>query len=821
MRFRFGEYELDTEARTLQQRGKRVRVQAKVFDLLAYLIEHRERVASIDELLDALWPGVSVSASALSRAVHKARQAVGDDGEHQTVLRTEHGHGFRFVADVSVVPASEPVPPTPTRSPKRLATASGLAALLLAVAAVWLLNRPVDELAPIRSIAVLPLANLSGDPEQEYFSDGMTEALISNLAKIGALRVISRTSAMHYKDTRKTLPEIARELNVDAIVEGSVTRSGDRVRITAQLVHGTSDRHLWAEEYERDLEDILLLQSEIAQAIAREIRVVLTPEEEERLASVRVVDPEVYTWMRKGWYYSNSQRFEQARKAFEMAIEIDPDHAPAYAGIAMSYSVPVSWGMATPDKVLPQAKTAAMRASELDNSLPNTHLALGTIAEVEKNWIEAEREYLRVIELDPGHAGVRNNYARVLLGMGRVEEAIDQIDRAQQLSPVGNVINANVVGIRTLAGRYDEAIQRGREALELNPDFYIVRSWLATAYLYTNRHEEAIAEARICLERSSGEFSFCVSMLAAGLEAAGRFDEATALLHSHVDSNPEDAFAVRELGYAYAYAGRIDEAIRWTARSIELDYFSISFRELVRLHLGLGDVAGAAHWLGQRDRLNPGITIVLGSRYIVQRYQGAEVEALETARLLGARARRRSLDGDLNDRWADLVWLRDLQVVDPEAARDAYARLYPELFADPPSVEVDNYPAAMSLVLLHLKSGEEAKAALLIPGIIATMEPLPVSGPTGYGFGDVMFQCIQGHADHAMAALERALDAGWRTDWWLLRVDPVFEPLWELPEFQALMSEVEAEMAQQLANLREMERSGELAAIPRDETNLH
>jgi TolB-like protein/DNA-binding winged helix-turn-helix (wHTH) protein len=294
MRFVFGEYELEPESRTLRRRGERVPVEPKVFGLFAYLIEHRERVVSTDELLDALWPGVNVTPAALSRAVQKARQAVGDDGERQAVLRTEHGHGFRFVAEVSVLPGVGSDNRVPTGFRARWVATVGVVALLLVALVAWSLSRSVEDTAPIRSIAVLPLANLSGDPEQEYFSDGMTEALISNLAKISALRVISRTSAMHYKDTRKTLPEIARELNVDALIEGSVIRSGDRLRITVQLVLGPSDRHLWSETYDRGLSDIFSVQDEIAANVGEALKVALLGADSNPLRQNLETSTEVY-----------------------------------------------------------------------------------------------------------------------------------------------------------------------------------------------------------------------------------------------------------------------------------------------------------------------------------------------------------------------------------------------------------------------------------------------------------------------------------------------------------------------------------------------
>jgi TolB-like protein/Tfp pilus assembly protein PilF len=421
---------------------------------------------------------------------------------------------------------------------------------------------------PINSLAVLPLDNLSGDPEQEYFSDGMTEALISDLAKISALRVISRTSMMHYKGTRKTVPEIARELNVDAVVEGSVSRAGDRVRVTAQLIQAAADKHLWGESYDRDLRDVLVLQSEVASAIAREIQVKINSQEQARLTVARPVNPEAHELYLQGRYYWNKRTAEGLKKGiehFQQAIEKDPDFAPAYAGLADSYTEPVFLGVGTlsPEEAKAKATVAVTRALQLDDSLAETHASMALLKmDYDWAWSDAEREFKRAIELNPSYANAHHFYSHYLMAVGRTNESLTESKRALELDPVDPVMNAHLGWHYLNARQYDQAIEHLRKTVELDPNIPSPHQFLGEAYSQKSMYAEATAE----------------------------FKKARLL-----DNTPR---AIAFLGYSYAMLARRDQASRALDELREvsrLQYVSPYFVAVI--YIALGEKDRAFEWL--------------------------------------------------------------------------------------------------------------------------------------------------------------------------------------------------------------------------------
>jgi serine/threonine-protein kinase len=444
-------------------------------------------------------------------------------------------------------------------------------------------ERLFGEVGPgkIESVAVLPLENLSGDPEQEYFADGMTEALIADLAKIGALKVISRTSVMQYKGVKKPLKEIARELDVDAVVEGSALRVGDRVRITAQLIEAATDQHLWAESYERDMRDVLALQSEVAQAIAQEIQATLTPEERSLLATSRPVDPEAHEAYLKGRYYLNKrtgEALQKGREYFQQAINKDPEFGLAYAGLAHSYLLLENYSVLPPEEAFPKARAAATKALEIDDTLAEAHTYLGDMHWRYYGGEAAEREFRRAIELEPNSARAHHNYGYYLGHAGRAEESILEMQQARELDPLSLIINANVGYMHYFARDYDQAIAEYQMVLEMDPNFAVAHVYLGHAYLEKGMHKESIEAFQEAL-RLSGHWPEVIARLGYGYASAGQTAHALKMLDKLRELSGEGWIPPGEVALIYVGLGDNDQAIQWLEKAYQ-KHSSVGFESV-------------------------------------------------------------------------------------------------------------------------------------------------------------------------------------------------------------------------------------------------
>jgi eukaryotic-like serine/threonine-protein kinase len=432
----------------------------------------------------------------------------------------------------------------------------------------------------IRSLAVLPLTNLTGDPGQEYFVDGMTDELTTNLAQISALRVPSRTSAMHFKDTKKALPQIAKELDVDVIVEGSVVRSGDRVRITAQLIEARTDRHLWARSYERELKDVFGLQDELARDIAEEIRIKLTAVERTRLAVARPVDPKAHEAYLKGRYFYEKMTtpgFKQGLEYYEQAVKGDPTYAPAYVGLAASYKELGVWGTLPPREASSQAKAAVEKALALDDSLGEAHATLGQIHFLwDWDWTGAEREYKRALELTPSSSISRVQYSTYLSAMGRHAEALAQIKEAHALDPVSLITNGLLGGVYFWAHRFDEAIDQFQKTLLLYPDSAVNHSYLGQCYERKGMYGEAVEEyvkAKELSGVSKEELSvFREAFASSGIKGFLRAELKSAIARSKRQYVPPGVFA-----RLYARLDENDQAFEWLEKAYQERHHSMAF----------------------------------------------------------------------------------------------------------------------------------------------------------------------------------------------------------------------------------------------------
>lgn len=585
----FGAFELDLHRGELRKQGVKVRLQKQPLKILQLLLDNPGEIISREQLRSHVWPADTFVEfdQSLYSAMARLRDALGDPSESPRFVETVARRGYRFIAPVAVPTFSANSPNGDIRAKtevdrrvpqlvafRRLVTGllAGLVggALLLAVvlafdllgARSWLYSRT----HPIRSIVVLPLENLSHDPEQEYFADGMTDELTTEVAQVGNLRVISRTSAMSYKGTKKTLPQIARELNVDAVLEGSVLRSGDRVRITAQLVQAQGDRHIWAHSYERDLRNVLALQGEIARDIVGEVRANLRP-----TPSARPVNPESYEAYLRGRHDLNNATSEAGLESsisnFQLAIAKDPQSGLAYSGLAVAYAALADFYRA-PKEVMPQAKEAATRALHLDETLSEAHDALGWVQfAYEWNWPFAEQHLKRALELNPYNALAHDHYAYFLASLRGRDEAFAENQLARELDPFSLTILADSSFYFYMGRQYDRAINQGQKALQLDPNCYTCRTYIALSEVQKGQFREATEEIEPVKfpEAAPIDVATTVSIFA----LAGETTRATSLEKSLQVQMTQRYICPYEVATGYAALGKKDDAFKWLQKSYE------------------------------------------------------------------------------------------------------------------------------------------------------------------------------------------------------------------------------------------------------------
>jgi TolB-like protein len=544
-RTRFGPFELDSTSGELFKDGHKLVLPPKAFEILKALLERPGEVVTREQLRTRLWAADTFVEfdDSLNHAVKKLRHTLGDSAEEPEFIETLPRHGYRLIA-------SRPCAAKPKMG--------------------------------IRSLAVLPLASLSDDPRQEYFADGMTDTLIAALSTIRAVSVISRTSVMRYKGVSKRLPHIARELKVDAVLEGTVQRSSGRVRVTVQLIEAATDTHLWAATYERAFRDVLLLQRDVARAVAQEIEVALTPEESTRLALASPVTPEAYEAYLKGqfhWYSLSPGRLDRALGYFQLALEKDPACALAHAGIGNVWLMRADAGSMPPRAALPKAREAILKALELDPALPEAHVAFGNIlALYEWDWPAAEREFRRAIELNPNSADGHLMYADFLLSMRRVEHWASEARRAMDLDPLSPFFQCFYAWHLVYLHQCEDAIGRLRKALAADPGFPSAHMGLWGAYYRLGHPDDALAAAREFFSLlGDREVEDALERGCAGDGYARAMHLAAEILAERSRRCHVPGVRVARL---YAHAGENDQAMEWLQRAWEQ-------RETPLVHLGV------------------------------------------------------------------------------------------------------------------------------------------------------------------------------------------------------------------------------------------
>jgi TolB-like protein/DNA-binding winged helix-turn-helix (wHTH) protein len=595
---RFDIFELDVRAGELRKAGVKLRLQGQPIQVLATLLNNAGELVTREELRAQVWPAETFVDfdHSLHNAIARLRETLGDSAGTPRYIETLPRRGYRFIGAVERIgieesPLSAPSEPSqeaplvPIRSGPRAIHLFALVVIVVIAALLILLPSLAHRAAAttsVRSIAVLPLDNFSGDPAQEYFVDGMTDELITDLAKIGGLRVISRTSVMRYKGTRKALPEIAQELNVDGIVEGSVMRSGQRVRITAQLLYGPTDKHLWAETYERNLGDVLSLQSEVAQAIAQQVRAQVTPQQQARFGAARPVNPQAYDAYLRGRYYLSNQfttpePLHMAKTYFEEAVQKDPGFALAHSGLADAYLYSAIFRQVPPESAYRPAEEALRHALTLDDSIGEAHDTLAVLSwRYGWDWKAVERELNEAIALAPSYICAHEDRAEYLGFRGRRSEAEAELTKILELdTSVSSALTESAVDFQLRD--FDRLVEASRRGMALNPKEWLEHFYLGVGYEGTGKRLESISEYQKAVELSGGDQD-ATAALAHAYAGIGRKAETQKILRDLAQASTKVYVSPYLIATLYATLGDKDTAFKflekaYLEKSLDLSWY--------------------------------------------------------------------------------------------------------------------------------------------------------------------------------------------------------------------------------------------------------
>jgi TolB-like protein/DNA-binding winged helix-turn-helix (wHTH) protein/Tfp pilus assembly protein PilF len=595
----FGPFQVDPQQRLLFRDQQPISLSPKTFDLLLLLVQHSERVVLKDDLMKALWPDTFVEESNLGQHVFQLRKALGDRSQDSSYIVTVPGRGYRFAQSVRILqPEEELVVESNTRShvvieevdvkasalalpsSKRQIRGSiaiaALVGLMVAGYFAWQKIRAARIVTPARiMLAVLPFQNLTGDPDQEYFADGLTEEMITKLGQLHPeqLGIIARTSVMGYKHGEKRLDQIGRELSVQYVLEGSFRRAANHLRITAQLIRVKDQSHLWAADYDRQPEDVVNLQDDVAMAVAQEIQLHLTPQERSNLTSTRIVNPGAYEAYLKGRFFWNKRTEDGFRKAidyFEAAIAKDPNYAQAYAGLADTYMLLGGYQFEPQDEAMPKAKQAALRAIQIDDKLAEPYASLGLIyMQYEYNWAESEKSLKRALELNPNYSVAHHLYGDAYLAsIGKTDAAISELRKAQELDPLSLVIATDLAKWLCLAGKFDEGMRRFQEVLNVDPNFTLAHLYRSWAYLLQKKYPDALAEIEKA-RSSSANRPYVVRLMGVIYADEGKRKEALEIISQLKDRSKYTYVDPGNLADIYAALGEKDQALSYLQMAYE------------------------------------------------------------------------------------------------------------------------------------------------------------------------------------------------------------------------------------------------------------